>query len=616
MRNVGLDHGVAAVRNLATNPSFETTSGTVTVRTNLCLNPGLLSGGTGTLFSTPGFGTAPTWGYTTGAGAGSPVDTFARATAKVAFSGAIHQDLFNGATTYFSGTTLGATAQVTPGAVYTISAYVRSSIALSVGIQAQYAAGSAGVGGDYRSASVTLVPNTWTRMSVTSTAPTGAAVVRLDIDAGAAYSFAIGDTLDVTGLLVEASGTLGPYFDGATRPPVRTNLASNPVPIFGASSTGWGNYWPGSVTTATNAAGAFGGVTGRRSFTVTTAGTASTAYWGFLTSGAPFIIPGLPYSASLLYRASTATRVHLTVEFYDTTGTFTGSVNGTGIDAAAGQVVTPSASNMVAPAGSATVKVWAITENAVATLPVGAVVDVSAVLIEQSATLNPYFDGSTSATGTAGYAWGGTANNSPSYSYDPDFSVAWSGTANSSTSVLRGVGVANSSNVIQSSAWSVSGGHSARRIATGSSNDTSMSQGGDTGGLRLGMLPGHTYTALGTIYLPTPQTGTLNPQARSIVFFQMVGGSYHSTILATAPNVAGAYPLRGTFTVDPTATEAFVRLYNGASQGNGDVFWDDFALVDITNGPYVGAYFDGRSAGARWDGAVDASTSSGYLPIS
>jgi hypothetical protein len=63
-----------------------------------------------------------------------------------------------------------------------------------------------------------------------------------------------------------------------------------------------------------------------------------------------------------------------------------------------------------------------------------------------------------------------------------------------------------------------------------------------------------------------------------------------------ATNTAGSQTLTHTFTVNSAATWATVRLYNGASSGNGDVWWDDVVMVE---GPYTGGYFDGSKPDAQ-----------------
>jgi hypothetical protein len=192
----------------------------------------------------------------------------------------------------------------------------------------------------------------------------------------------------------------------------------------------------------------------------------------------------------------------------------------------------------------------------------------------------PVFDGSTPAAG--------------------DFTYSWVGTADNSASLLKGTSVASATAVqtnqnyaIQSSDWAVNyGGKSIRVIPTVSnSNNTWVAPGGDSGAMRLGMVAGKTYTALAKLRISTTQTGTLNSAARSLRVLREGFSSFAAT--TASPNLPGVYEHRLTFTVPSDATQAFIRLYNGASVNNGDVWWDDFLLVE---GNYTGPYFDGSRA--------------------
>lgn len=172
--------------------------------------------------------------------------------------------------------------------------------------------------------------------------------------------------------------------------------------------------------------------------------------------------------------------------------------------------------------------------------------------------------------------------------------------------------VYGSSQVVQDAEWSVRGNFSARITPTGTQNDTRLSLGGDSGGMRLGMQAGKTYTVIGTCRLAAPQnTAGIRDRARTITAFYHVGSTYVETRSAQAPNVAGETELRVTFTIPADANEAFVRLYNGATLGNGDVWWDAVAVIE---GEYTGPAFDGGSldmftARTRWLGAPDVSQS-------
>lgn len=199
------------------------------------------------------------------------------------------------------------------------------------------------------------------------------------------------------------------------------------------------------------------------------------------------------------------------------------------------------------------------------------------VILAESMVPVPYFDGSTAASG--------------------DFTYAWSGTVNASTSLQRGIGVTENAVLnavpISSTEWKGIGTKSIRLVPHLTHiTDSFTAISGDTGALRLGMIAGRTYTVSATIRLSAPLTGTLSSRSRKIVFFhKSPADQFHiETASAQAANVAGETRLSVTVTIPDTATEAFIRLYNGATAGNGDVWWDNLLVEEATA---LRPYFDG-----------------------
>ena len=212
---------------------------------------------------------------------------------------------------------------------------------------------------------------------------------------------------------------------------------------------------------------------------------------------------------------------------------------------------------------------------------------VTQVLIEKSYTVGPYFDGSTAAAG--------------------DFIYSWSGTVDASTSLQQGVGVAGSivapsALSFQSSEWVSSGAKSVRVVPTSTNADSYWDMGSPASVLKAGK----TYTIIAKARLSTPLTGPLMSRSRAIYISD--GGG---TTGPPFPNEVGVHEVRWTKTM--TNNAAALRLYNGATAGNGDVWWDDLMVVE---GVYVGDYGDGNTPGWRWDGASEASTSTGYPTLS
>lgn len=117
---------------------------------------------------------------------------------------------------------------VTPGAVYTVSSYLRCNRTAvhkaQVGFQWYDAAGAAIGAPVYPAAAVTLPGATaWTRISATAQAPANAAYLAPLSDVTSTISstpWSVGNRLEGTALLVEKAPALGAYFDGATAPGV------------------------------------------------------------------------------------------------------------------------------------------------------------------------------------------------------------------------------------------------------------------------------------------------------------------------------------------------------------------------------------------------------------
>lgn len=130
----------------------------------------------------------------------------------------------SGVTTAIRGTQIAATtgglyypdaafsaADVVAGRTYTVSMYVRASVAKSVRLSVQWM-NSAGVNvGNSDGSIVALAANTWTRLSMTVAAISGASIGQPYAYSTAAW--AVGNTLDATGLLFEESATLNAYID-------------------------------------------------------------------------------------------------------------------------------------------------------------------------------------------------------------------------------------------------------------------------------------------------------------------------------------------------------------------------------------------------------------------
>ncbi|MDN5275445.1 MAG: hypothetical protein JWN33_94 [Candidatus Saccharibacteria bacterium] len=116
----------------------------------------------------------------------------------------------------------------------------------------------------------------------------------------------------------------------------------------------------------------------------------------------------------------------------------------------------------------------------------------------------------------------------------------------------------------------------------------------------------------GRTNLPTSasELGSIDPRARRIqAYWKTSAGAYIVAESAQLPNTTGASQrLSTTFTIPVGATEAFIRLYDGAIQGGGDILWDALMLTEGASQPN---YADGSSANWVWNGTDHNSTSTG-----
>nr|WP_308012792.1 carbohydrate binding domain-containing protein [Nocardioides nematodiphilus] len=181
-----------------------------------------------------------------------------------------------------------------------------------------------------------------------------------------------------------------------------------PNPSFEVNTTGWtadnGNKGLG------NTSGAVSGSTVATYTKNTTAGEGvlwTTANWA--------VTAGEVYTVSAYVRASTVAReCRVSLGAYNSSGTWIGYLTpNTAWDGVANTTTTSwtrLSRTFTIPAGAATVEVDIVWPNCGAS----ETHNVDAVLLEKSATLGAYFDGSTPNAGTTTYAWTGTAHASAS----------------------------------------------------------------------------------------------------------------------------------------------------------------------------------------------------------
>jgi prepilin-type N-terminal cleavage/methylation domain-containing protein len=189
--------GVAAVTNLVVNPqgtSFITTANIFRLNSGRWFG----SGGSGANASNV-------------SGATPVGNTFARKTWSVAPTAG------GGGDTGFDAGGM----NVTEGEVFSLSAYLRPSKAKASEIGV-YLYDAAGVNTSRpRSPAVVIPANAWTRVSWTYTIPSGVTRIGVAFDitastSGGAVAWAVGDTLDITGMMVTKTNSVTGYGDGGT----------------------------------------------------------------------------------------------------------------------------------------------------------------------------------------------------------------------------------------------------------------------------------------------------------------------------------------------------------------------------------------------------------------
>lgn len=437
--------GLVEATNLFTNPSFETTSGLQVVRVNLARNPNA-SKISSSAVDQPGW--MATTSYGTG-GAGSLVTstsfvstpliglyTFARKTWSTAASSTVGTgvDHTGGATSSVST----AGVPVLPGTVYTTSVWVRSTLAQPVYLQYYWHDPSGNTLLVSQGQQIVLTPNVWSKLTVSAIAPSGADTVGIatHVPSGG-QNWTVGSTLDTTALLVEQTTLVRPFFSGSYTPHVRDNFCVNPS--FETDTVNWSSI-TSTITRVTSGSGApvkYGTASCRvQPLSISGSG----LRYRLATYASP---PGLVTASVWIYSAAPLD-LSFSVE----------QINGSSV------LIVSDTTDFSVPAGEWTRLSYTV--NTPGTLFVGMAITelsgnsggpwyVDGALIESTANLLPFFDGSSTPTEEiAGYtgAWYATVDNSPSFLYDADFTRAWTGTANSSTSSFSAAGVASAASYV------------------------------------------------------------------------------------------------------------------------------------------------------------------------
>lgn len=607
---VGDTHVAEMYTNLATNPSFEASSGTVELWRNLATNPSFeASGGTvevyRNLVPNPSFEVASStievrrnlFPVPRPAAANATFVSMTASTGTTDGPAVAPTQYWRGTasaalTTSGVDTTANATTTVTGTKV--LSAWVRSSVAHSVNLTA-IGAGATGVS-SVSQPTVALTANTWAQVTFIGTfSATGLVGVRVR-NVGA-VSLPIGATFDIGAIMVEDVPVVLPFFDGVASPDTDLTASwlgtvNNSVSILSGLP-----LTPGGNTNSISIQSAQWASTGTKSLRLMPLSATVDSRTLIAGSGSSLagqgvtFVPGKTYTAMAKFRQAAPQSGTLWSEARKIQAV----MNGTG-----GTTTSAQATN------TAGVQQLSITFTVPADATIGYVrlhngtslgngdVWWDDILIIEGTYTGSYFDGSTSP--------------------DTDLTAAWTGTANASASVLNGTGVTSTAHGqlagVSSTQWASSGVKSFRQIPNTTGNSSNSRVAGSSGGLSgsgVTFVAGQTYTIQAKLRLPVPQAGSLNANARRIsVTYNGTGGV--SVYSSQAPNVAGVTTLTVTFTLPADATLCDVLLWNGATSTNGETWWDDLLIVQ---GTYVGPYFDGANrAKVRRNLATDPAATS------
>lgn len=252
----------------------------------------------------------------------------------------------------------------------------------------------------------------------------------------------------------------------------------------------------------------------------------------------------------------------------------------------------------------------------------GATIDATGSRTEINTIISTtHYDGSTeSVPGVVTYSWEGTPNASPSIEQWAKRVQRRNLLAFNYSVSVGGHTTGGSATFVRDTAWSSNGRGGSIRINTASASSTSTSVypfGITNANVRIGMVPGRTYTFGATVRLVAAQTGSLHAVARGLTVGSVINGvtNFEYAVSNGAPNAAGVTRQSVTFTVPLDATNMFFRYMNGegtTAQGGsgGSVWWDAPSLVEGTED----SYFDGTSADTggylyRWVGTPGLSQS-------
>lgn len=470
---------------------------------------------------------------------------------------------FTGNTVTDSGTSFGSGVSSAPNKTYTMAVTLTSDIDRVFRFSAQGTGAVFASSGSISLSAGVPVRKVWS-FSTTASGAFALYVLRADNSLG---------TLDMENLIIEEGTILnGGYFDGTK---VDSNLITNSH--FEVDASGW-SADTGTPTLSTSTDRAYLGTKSLKAVS-TVVGT------DVAVKTSSFALKPLTTYTLSYYVNSVDAR---TLCYFDTAAAnFT--FNRAGSTSVAANTWTRISATFTTPANIGSSTVFYL-HNGGGPNTTGAIVYIDCVLLEESDTLNQYYEGS------------------------GDFTYAWTGTAHASTSVQRGVAVTRATS---DRAYAVSttrnGDKVVRVIPSGKGNNPNAYTGTDVFinlySQPVSLKPNTTYTVISTYINEAP----LSAGGK---FRFNVDSDQYSPVLATA---VGEYTVNWKFSTGSTGAISFLRFMPGPSGVTGftnEVILKNFALIE---GPYDGTYFDGSTVSSgdftyAWTGSANSSSSTISAP--
>jgi hypothetical protein len=562
-------------QNLATNPSMESVaSGTTVLRTNLLTNSSM---------------EVDSWEDYSDDSNASPSTTEAK-------DGTFSTKITPSASGVRGAQT--TVSSVSPGLSYTFSAWVlREAGSSSLSIQIQWMDGITPLTLSTQSFSPAAL-DTWSRMFITAVAPEGAdsAVVSVVFNAAVAAT----DVAYIDSALFEETDQLRDYFDGST-----------------TDALGWNYEWTGDEDESTSTAKALAVVfrtnlvtnpsfeTNTTGWTATSSSIARTTSQYYIGSACLLITPSASNGGAVSPLATTTPSATHTVSAW---------VKGSAGDnlrlelnertSGGASLVGTTTTNLTLNGAWQRISATRLfgTTGATANFSITntsstALFFVDATMLEMSATLNPFFDGSSGATGNA-------------------FINSWTGTTHLSTSTQSGAVVANSGVTSGSDAvayQSFSSGNKSLRYQVLNGSAATIA---GTYLLGSSISAGKTYTFSGTITtnLTSTVSVSLRPAVSSTTNQTVLGSLNLSAGTTTSFRFTGIASAVGSF-----GSSTGLVFSTTARHPGGTSYTVDSLLV--VEGSYIEPYFDGSTTPnsdftAEWDGDAHASVSTlSALPV-